>query len=124
MMATHCKITRLVSGAILAAGGRGAGLDKVETDEGERGGCGTDPASLAKVRLRFAAMSANLESHWATHSHCLLWVWLAGCILHILVGPYYLSEDLPYLVLRAGTCEILQHISRGALYTYDSLTCF
>lgn len=123
-MATHCKITKVVSGAILAAGGRGAGLDKVETDEGERGGCGTDPASLAKVRLRFAAMSANVKFHWAMHSHCLLWVWLAGGILHFLVGSHNLSEDLPYLVLRAGTCEILQQVSRGALFTYDSLTCF
>jgi hypothetical protein len=61
MTATHCKIIKVVNGATLAASGRGAGFDRVETEEGESGGCGTEPASLAKVRLIETFISASLS---------------------------------------------------------------
>jgi hypothetical protein len=61
MTATHCRIIKVVNGVTRAAGGRSAGLDRVETEEGESGGCGTEPASLAKVRLIETLISASFS---------------------------------------------------------------
>lgn len=71
---------REVRGATLAASGRG--FDSVETEEGESGGCGTDPASLASVRLGAKESAFMYSQCFALRNlHGLFGIWFARGIL-------------------------------------------
>lgn len=67
-----------VSGATFAASGRG--FDIVETEEGDSGGWGTDPASLASVRLEVGSQ-LSFSPLLRVDSHGLFVIWFARGIL-------------------------------------------